>query len=260
MLFMVAALFARSWLQIFLTRAGYASSTAADLSFLVMLPIAAVLMWPILRINGPAMRYWFRPPVSWIHLVAYSVLLGVILRITYWACITAGAAFGWLHDANHPTIATAQLSFSCPPAPILALAIQVRAVLTPLFEEFIHRGFIFHALVPRGKVLAVVVSAVLFGLMHHPQTIVAAFFAGLVFAVLTLRLRTLWGPIIVHATFNFSAIIDWDCLHANWNPAVTTPRLTVIAYVASATMFACIVLSLWLMRLAKTGTRIAPRP
>jgi hypothetical protein len=73
-------------------------------------------------------------------------------------------------------------------------------------------------------------------------------------------LRTLWGPIIVHATYNMAAIIDWDCLHANWNPAVTTPRHTVIACISVATMFVCVALSLWLLWLARTGTQLAPRP
>jgi membrane protease YdiL (CAAX protease family) len=140
------------------------------------------------------------------------------------------------------------------------LAIVVRAIFTPMLEEFLHRGYVFYALLPRGRGLAVILSAVLFGLMHHPQTIVRAFLIGLILAVLASRLRTLWCPIIVHATYNFSTIIDWDCLHANWNPAVRTPRHTVIAYSSFATMLACVALSLWLLHLAKAGTRIAPRP
>jgi membrane protease YdiL (CAAX protease family) len=260
MLFMVAALFAGSALQIYLTRSGYAPSFARDLSFFVMLPIAALLMWPILRDNGPAMRHWMRPPRSWPGLVAYSVLLGLILRVTYWSCLTAGAATGWFYSPEYPTVATAQFFFACPPAPMLALAIPVRAVLTPLFEEFIHRGYILNALLPRGKVLAVVVSAVLFGLMHEPQTIVTAIVIGLVLAVLTVKLGALWCPIIVHATYNLSAIIDWDCLHASWNPDVTTSRHTVIACVAFATMIGCVVFLTWLVHLARAGTQIAPRP
>ena len=259
-LFMVAALFARSALQLHLTRSGYDSALAADLSFFVILPITAILMWPILRDNGPAMRHWFRPPSSWPWLLAYSVLLGVMLRIAHWASLTAGIAFGWLYNPDYPTVATVQFSFACPPAPLLVLAIGVSAVLTPLLEEFLHRGYIFYALLPRGKALAIILSAVLFGVMHHPQTIVNAFLVGLMLAVLALKLHTLWCPIIVHATYNLSAIIDWDCLHANWNPAVTTPQHTVLAYVAFATVIGCVALVTWLVHLARAGTQIAPRP
>ena len=260
LLFTVGALFARSALHLYLAGAGYESSIAEDLSYFVMVPITAFLMWPILRETRPAMRYWFRPPVSWPALIAYSVLLGVLFRIIHWAWLTAGIGFGWYYHPDFPTVATAQFFFACPPAPVLALAVVVRAILTPLFEEFVHRGYVLYALLPRGKVLAVILSAVFFGLMHRPQTIVDAFLVGLVFAVLTLRLCSLWSPIIAHGTFNLASIIDWDCFHASWNPAITTPRHTVIAYIASATMFACVAWLMWLLRLAKAGTQIAPRP
>ena len=260
LLFMVTAFFARSWLQIYLIRSGYASSLALDLSFFVVLPITAVLMWPIFRENVPAMRHWFRPPVSWPRLIAYSMVLGVILRITHWAGLTAGIAFGWLYAEDFPTVPAAQFWISCPPLPLLALSILVRATLTPVLEEFVHRGFILHALLPRGNALAIVLSAVFFGVMHNPQTIMSAFLIGLLLAVMTLNLSTLWGPIIVHATFNLAAIIDWDCLHANWNPAETTPQLAVTGGVAVLTILICIALLIWLLRLRKAGTQIASRP
>jgi membrane protease YdiL (CAAX protease family) len=260
MLFMVAAFFARSWLQIHLTQSGYASALARDLSFFVVLPITAVLMWPIMRENVAAMRHWFRPPAFWCRLIAYSVLFGLLLRITYRAGLTAGVAFGWLYSSDFPTVATAQFWFSCPAPQALALALLVRAVLTPLLEEFIHRGFIFHALLPRGNALAIILSAAFFGVMHNPQTIIIAFLIGLLLALLTLNLRTLWGPIIAHATYNLAAIVDWDCLHASWNPAATTPRLALIGGVALLTTLFGIASLIWLVRSGKTGTLVRPGP
>ncbi len=259
-LFTIAAYFVRSWLQLYLTRSGYASALAKDLSFFVVLPITAVLMWPIMRENVAAMRHWFRPPASWRWLIAYAVLIGLVLRITHWAGLTAGVAFGWLHSSEFPTVATAQFWFSCPSPQVLLLAILVRAVFTAALEEFIDRGFIFHALLPRGNVLAIFLSALLFGVTHHPQTIVTAFLIGLLLAAMTLNLRTLWGPMIVHATYNLAALFDWDCMHANWNPAETTTQLGVIGGVASMTMLICMALLVWLVRLGMAGTQIAPRP
>lgn len=260
MLFTVCAYFARSWLQIYLTDSGYASSIAADLSFFVVLPITGVLMWPIMRENVAAMRHWFRRPPSWLSLIAYSVLLGVILRVIRWSGRTAGLAFGWLYNGDYPTVAVAQFWFSCPPLLTLALAILVRAVLTPILEEFIHRGFIFHALLPRGNAIAIVISAILFGVTHNPQTIVTAFLIGLVLAVMTLNLGTLWGPIIVHATYNLASILDWDCLHPYWNPVATTPRLVAIGLVALLTMLIGIASVMWIVSTKKAGTQITPRP
>jgi membrane protease YdiL (CAAX protease family) len=226
----------------------------------VVLPITAVLMWPIMRENVAAMRHWFRPPVSWCRLIAYCVMLGVLLSTLFWASITTGIAFGWLHNNDFPVVATAQFRISCPPPSVLTLAILVRAFLTPIFEEFIHRGFILHSLLPRGNVLAIILSALFFSVMHTPQTIIFAFLIGLLLAVMTLNLQTLWAPIIVHATFNLAAILDWACLHTIWNPVESTPSLSVIGSFALLTSLICVTSLIWLARRGKAGTQIAPRP
>jgi membrane protease YdiL (CAAX protease family) len=259
MLFMVCAFFARSWFQLYLRDAGFNASLTYDLSFFVMLPIVTILMYPILRDNVTAMRQWLRPPESWWRLIAFSVLIGVLLRVIFWAYHTAGAAFGWLYDESYPVIPSPQFNFSCPEPTLLALKILVLATLTPVFEELFHRGFILHALLPRGQSLAIVLSAVLFGVMHKPDSIAMAFLIGLPLAVLAMSLRALWAPIITHATFNLAAIVDWNCLNPNWNPAATSPYLTVIGCVSIAVVLISLVSVFLLLRYAKTGAQIAPR-
>jgi len=217
-------------------------------------------MWPVLRENVSAMRLWFRSPRSWSRLTAYSVLTGLLLRLVYWACHSAGAASGWFYNEDYVVIPMPQFHFSCPEAPILALSILVTVILTPIFEELIHRGFILHALLPRGNLLAIFLSAVFFGVMHKPDSIVMAFLVGLPLAALTINLRALWGPIIVHATFNLAAIIDWNCFNPSWNPAKTSPQLMIVGIVSTAIMLGGLVLLCWLMRYSKTGTHLAPRP
>ena len=165
-----------------------------------------------------------------------------------------------MHDENIATLTTPQFRFACPPPRLLALNILVMAVLTPVFEETCHRGFIFHALLPRGNTLAIFLSAALFGVMHKPHSIVLAFVIGLLLAVLTLKLRTLWGPILVHATFNLAAIFDWNCLHAWWNPAGTESQLFITGGVATLIMLLGLVLVIWLVGISKAGALPASRP
>lgn len=259
-LFMLAAFFARSWYQIQMHQAGFNKSFAYDVSFFGMLPIVLVLMWPVMRSHVAAMRWWFRRPQSWGRLIAYSVLLGVTLRTIFWAFHTAGTAFGWFYDPSVPTVATPQFSFSCPAAPFLILNFLVMAILTPIFEEFMHRGLILQALLPRGHTLAIILSALIFGLMHKPGSIVMAFLIGLVLALLTLNLRALWGPIFVHGTYNFAAIVDWDCVHPRWYPAESTPQLLVVGSVSAVVLLLGVALVLRLLRYAKAGAQLAPRP
>jgi len=259
MLFMVCAFFARSWFQLSLRDAGFNASLTYDLSFFVMLPIIAVLMYPILRDNVTAMRQWIRPPQSWWRLMAYSVLIGVLLRVIYWSYHTAGAAFGWLYDESHPVIQSPQFNFSCPEPALLALKVLVLAALTPVFEELFHRGFILHALLPRGNVLAIILSAILFGAMHKPDSIIMAFLIGLPLAILAINLRGLWAPIIIHATFNLVAILDWNCLNPNFNPVETSANLNVIGCVSATVMLISLASVILLLRYAKSGAQNAPR-
>jgi len=260
MLFLMCAFFARSWFQLYLQDAGYDASLTYDLSFFLMLPVAAVLMYPILRDNVAAMRQWLRPPESWCSLVTYSVLVGLLLRVIYWTFYTAGAAFGWFYNPSSPAIQSVQFTFSCPDPDLLALKMLVLATLTPAFEELVHRGFILHALLPRGDYRAIVVSAVLFGVMHKPDSIVMAFLIGLPLAFLAVKLRSLWAPMIIHATFNLVAILDWNCLNPNWNPSETSLFLNMIGSVSIAVMSIGLALVSLLLRYAKAGTRIASRP
>lgn len=256
---MVCAFFARSWFQLFLQDAGYELRLASDLSFFLLLPVVAVLMWPIIRANVVPMRRWFRPPESWWRLIAYSVLFGILLRLIYWAYHTAGAAFGWLFRESSAVIPIPQFYFSCPEAPVLVLSILVSVILTPIFEELIHRGYILHALLPRGNLPAILLSAVFFGVMHRPGSIVVAFLVGLPLAILAINLRALWGPIIIHATYNFAVIFDWSCLHPNWNPAETSPQLLVVGGVSAVILSGCLAVLYRLLRYARTGTHLTSR-
>lgn len=258
MLFMFCAFFARSWFQLFLRDAGINASLAYDLSFFAMLPIFTALMYPILRGNLTPLRQWLRPPESWWRLIAYSLLTGFLLRVIFWAYHTAGTAFGWLYNESYPAIQSPQFNFSCPPASLFALKILVVAIFTPVFEELVHRGFILHALLPRGELLAVILSAVLFGVMHKPDSIIMAFLIGLPLAVLAMSLRALWAPIIIHATFNLVSILDWTCLNPNWNPADTSPYLNVIGIVSVAVLLMSAAVIFLLLRYAKSGAHCAP--
>ena len=74
-------------------------------------------------------------------------------------------------------------TFGCPDPGILALSFLVVSLLVPLIEETINRGLILQSLMHRGRFFAVVLSSVLFAIMHDPQAIVVSFLAGLFLAV-----------------------------------------------------------------------------
>lgn len=77
-------------------------------------------------------------------------------------------------------------------------------VVAPLFEEWICRGVIFGALRLRyGVVVSIVLSALIFGLMHvQPVPVLNAFVLGLVLAFIYHKTKTLWSSILLHALYN----------------------------------------------------------
>lgn len=81
----------------------------------------------------------------------------------------------------------------------LLLNLVVMAVLPALLEELVFRGCILRALRPFGDGFAVLVSAVLFGLMHgNIRQIPFAFIIGLALGYLYVVTNNLWIPILVH--------------------------------------------------------------
>lgn len=93
------------------------------------------------------------------------------------------------------------------PDPILMLPLLVRsAVVAPVCEELFFRGYLLGALSRRSAPGAVAVSALVFALAHGSSFAVYAALGALLGA-LTLRTRSLFAPIIVHAVYNFALIL-----------------------------------------------------
>ena len=90
-------------------------------------------------------------------------------------------------------------------SPIRAITVPFALVAVPaVTEELLFRGLILHALRERyGASVAILVSAVLFGLFHgERQALIFATLMGLVFGILAVRARSTLPGIAMHAGFN----------------------------------------------------------
>ena len=240
MLFQVAALFARSLLQTRLSARGWPPPVAADASYLLVPPLLFVLMYPWLRRCRGALRSLLRAADLTARTVLAAVGIGILLRLAYWAGLIAFAGAG-----GGPPAALA-IAFECPPWPALLLGLAVTVLLVPLTEEVVHRGFLLHALLPRGRPFAILASAVLFALLHGSAGVPAAFAGGIVLAVQLLNGRTLWGPLIAHATYHALALADWRCLRVSWNPPPGELESLLVTAWSIPVAIACLLLALFL--------------
>ena len=90
----------------------------------------------------------------------------------------------------------------------LGLNLLVMAVLPALLEEMIYRGYILRTLRPYGNVFAVVISSLLFGLMHgNLRQIPFAFIVGLVLGLLYVLTDNIWLSITVHFANNAISVL-----------------------------------------------------
>ena len=95
------------------------------------------------------------------------------------------------------------------------------AIFVAIFEEVLFRGILLHGLEKRlGAVAALLVSSALFGAMHyvnwvegqdlastHTQVVHAAL-AGFLYGAITLRTRSLWPGILLHALWDFTVFAN----------------------------------------------------
>lgn len=75
-------------------------------------------------------------------------------------------------------------------------------LIGPIAEELIYRGFVLRSLQKNGKMMSIVISAILFGIMHAnlPQSIFA-FFVGLLLAYIAHEYSIIW-TILLHIINN----------------------------------------------------------
>ena len=248
MIFQVAALFARAFLETRLIDSGEPQPFAQDLSYLVIPPILIILMYPILRRHGSYLRSLLRRQDLTTRLIATSVLLGFALRMSFWGDLISFISFGVLGNTDPNAVIGPVITFGCPDPGILALSFVVVSFLIPVTEEIIHRGLILQSLLQRGKILAIVLSSALFAIAHDPQAIVLAFLGGLFLGLQLINCRALWGPMITHATYNSMAILDSECLSTQWNPIDTTSAMVGTGLLAAALAVVGIALSIILVQ------------
>lgn len=90
----------------------------------------------------------------------------------------------------------------------LAINLFAIAVLPALLEEMIYRGYILRTLRPYGNWFAVIISSLLFSLMHgNLRQIPFAFIVGLVLGLLYVVTDNIWLPIAVHFTNNAISVL-----------------------------------------------------
>jgi membrane protease YdiL (CAAX protease family) len=254
-----AALTARAWLQIHLIQGGMQSPVAADLSYLVVPPVLILLLFPLWRTEKAFLANQFRrKDLTW-KLALTAIAIGVLIRLLWWSQLIAGASFGVYTSPDPDAIVGPIISFQCGSPGVIFLGFFVMAILVPLIEEIVHRGYIQTALRHRGFIIAVVISSIIFALFHRFSSWPTVFIAGLILGTQYFFTRSLWMSLITHATVNGLIQIDWRCLSVIWNPSLDGHPLLIPGTAALVVMTVSLVTLAILLRRLATGTTNLPR-
>ena len=228
LLILIAALLARSWLRSTLLQHGFTQYLAADLSYLIVPPLLALLLTPIIRSRPGLLRALFRVDGLSPRLVLTAIMIGLLLRVAWWSQLFAGVALGLYGDNTAAPTLPPTFTFECPAASALLLGLVVTMLLVPIVEEFVNRGLLQSSLSHLGPLLAIPAAACIFALTHRSASWTFVFGAGLILGVLFWKTQTLWLSLATHASFNGLALFDWRCLQGQWNlPATSLPLWNV---------------------------------
>lgn len=244
----IAALVARAWLQLRLLSEGVAAQTSADLSYLVVPVIMMLLLGPLWRTEGPHLRSLLKLSALNLRLVVSALLAGVLLRLLWWGQLIFGISFGLYESSDPMAIAGPVFSFQCPSPELVGLSLLVMSVLTPLVEEITYRGYLLTALRNRGMPQAVLISALMFAVIHNLTATPFAFLAGVVFGVQYWYSRLLWPSFISHCTVNTLILFDWRCLSGYWNPHSDDIPVLFAGLSSALVMLGCLVALYALLR------------
>lgn len=80
-------------------------------------------------------------------------------------------------------------------------------VVPALFEETLFRGLILNGMREKGKTFAVMMSALIFMLMHGgPDQTIHQFILGIILGYVFVYSGTIWAPVLIHFLNNFYAV------------------------------------------------------
>ena len=185
----------------------------------------------------------------WPTAIAYaamSIVVVVVLRAMGWGSRIGLHRLGRRRDALYflpallPVLINVGAGLEISSLPVVA-GLLLLALMVGIVEESVFRGLILRALEPRGVRMAVLVSALLFGLSHLLTLLAGkslvdagaqAFYAtalGFAFAALVWRTGVIWPLIAIHALIDLASFLQ--------KPTETTAHASPVIVIVVALVY-----------------------
>lgn len=210
------------------------------IAFYCLMLLAAPLICALAFRRTPLPPRQDRRPVGW-----EQGLLLILFGMAF--CVLANYLVNyWLQFAGQFGVKPRENAFEGVPGALpLTLDLITYALIPALVEELVFRGWILGSLRPFGERRALLLSALIFGLMHMNLTQAPfAFMLGLLFGFIFLRTGRLWPGMAVHFLNNAMSVVLEYAFHnlgLTENDALFL-QITVFALLALAGALSAILL------------------
>ena len=179
-------------------------TTFAGIAKLVMMPQIGMILAPTLMmatVLTTSLKHSLRIRLANPWTLPIAALLGVALHPTY--VMLAGLISYAYPISEQAAAAMKPFTDQISSAPLMSV-IFLMAIVPAICEELAFRGFIFGGLVrDRGKLRAVLVTAIMFGISHGVlQQSICATFMGLLLGYIALKTGSVLPGILIHAANN----------------------------------------------------------
>ena len=180
----------------------YSSSVAALVQYGLMLGVLLLIAWGLPKRAVFALGR----PASWPRAVGLAGLSLLAIYVAAFVYERVLSVFGDWSPTDEQGLVPKEWDSSRAGA-FVAFFLVVTFV-APAVEELTYRGLGLSLLIPYGTVLAILVSGALFGAAHGLVVAlpILAFF-GVVVGWLRMRTASVYPPMLLHATFNGTALI-----------------------------------------------------
>ena len=199
-----------------------ATSGGILLQLLALLPFIW-LLWQHLS-KQLVISYFFTQnyqPFRWLEL---GLLWVVVMLFSYGLDGLTLIAISWWSPAYAEDLIEQPFFESGLPLSIDLLNLILAIIVGPLMEEFVFRGLILQRLIFKfGTSTAIVVSSILFGVLHFESLLSASVF-GLIMCLLFLQSRNVWIPVAIH-TANYVMAVCLNVWQHNQEDPLTISQL-----------------------------------
>jgi len=185
-------------------------------------------------------------PLSWQQISIILVLVGCLYVFTNPFCASFESFLSYCgYELN-------ALDIKLDNPLSITLCVLFLGILPAFIEEFIFRGAVLQGFKKYGKWVAVLVSALLFTLIHgNVQQTIYQFGCGVLFGLLVWETGSIWASIILHAGNNILVVVLQalvDCGVISMQPADVTLPYVIIAFILIFVLIGIVILALKLIK------------